>query len=656
MKANRITTLLLSAAIAAWVGSCAPRPVVTGPQPPAAAGARNLFLAAEQHYQDQEYDAALDEYRTYLQRFPDGADSVRSMLQMGRIFLIREDYLQARASFDRVIRRAPNSDAAIEARIGLLQADYGEEKYDKVVELASRLLEERLQPRYTARVYEVLGDTYIAMQLPEDAVYFYNMGAKKAAADQEAQLRSKLQVAVQLLDTADVISLLGFIEEDLPRSYLMYQLGLNYTRTENYEEAQTALQAYVREYPDHEHAPAARSLMDSLSARLYYNRRTIGCLLPLSGRYQIYGNRALKGIEIALAQFNRRVPDSEIQLIVKNTGSDPDEVVAAVTSLVQEKVAAILGPLVNAEFAAAIAQENGIPIVTFTQKEDITEIGDKVFRNFLTPDMQVERIVGYAVRDLGARNFAILYPKERYGATFMNLFWDEVVRQGGRVVAIEGYNPSHTDFADPIKRLVGLYYDVPSDLEDLVRPPEESEDERDDSESSELVGRGRRDEEGPEPIVDFEAVFIPDAPSKAGLIVPQLAFYDIEGVYLLGTNLWHSSKIIEMAEEYVQGAILADGFFSGSDSDRVRYFVDQFTEVYDDPPGIIEATAYDTALMLFDIVRNPEVASRNAIRDQLLSLRDFPGVTGRTSFDPQGEAQKELSILRIDGSRFIELR
>lgn len=656
MNARRLPLIILSAAVAAWLWGCAPRPVVTGPQPDTAAGDRSLFLAAQQFYENQDYDAALNSYRAYLQRFPEGPDAAAALLQVGRIFLIRGDYRQARAAFDRALRQYPGADTAVEARIGLLEVDYGEQNYDKVVELSSRLLEERLAPQQAARVYEVLGDTYIAMQLPEDAIYFYNMGARKVDGEQQLRLRNKLQVSVQLLDTAEVISLLGFIEEDLPRSYLMYQLGLNYTRTENYEDAMSALQAYLKEYPDHEHAPAARRLMDSLSARLFYNRTTVGCLLPLSGRYQIYGNRALKGIEIALAQFNRTYPDSEVQLVVKNTGSDPDEVVDAVKALVKEKVAAIIGPLVNAEYAAAIAQESGIPIITFTQKEDITAIGDKVFRNFLTPEMQVKRIVGYATRNLAVRNFAILYPEEKYGATFMKLFWDEVVSQGGRVTAVEGYDPSHTDFADPIKRLVGLYYNVPSDLEDLVRPPKEPGTETEESESSEIPGRGRRDEEGPEPIVDFEAVFIPDAPSKAGLIVPQLAFYDIEGVYLLGTNLWHSSKIIEMAKEYVQGAILADGFFSESSSDRVRYFVDRFAQVYGVQPGIIEATAYDTALMLFDIIRKPEVDSRNAIRDQLLSMHDFPGVTGRTSFDPQGEALKELSILRIDGSRFVELQ
>ena len=77
--------------------------------------------------------------------------------------------------------------------------------------------------------------------------------------------------------------------------------------------------------------------------------------------------------------------------------------------------------------------------------------------------------------------------------------------------------------------------------------------------------------------------------------------------------------------------------------------------MYATKPGVIEATAYDTAMMLFQIVNRPEILSRTAIREELLSIRDYPGVTGLTSFDENGEVQKELSLLRIEGDGFIEL-
>ena len=54
--------------------------------------------------------------------------------------------------------------------------------------------------------------------------------------------------------------------------------------------------------------------------------------------------------------------------------------------------------------------------------------------------MQVKTLVSYAVEKLGLNTFAILYPDENYGKTFMNLFWDEVIANGGKVVGVESYD------------------------------------------------------------------------------------------------------------------------------------------------------------------------------------------------------------------------
>ncbi len=160
----------------------------------------------------------------------------------------------------------------------------------------------------------------------------------------------------------------------------------------------------------------------------------------------------------------------------------------------------------------------------------------------------------------------------------------------------------------------------------------------------------------PEAIVDFDALFIPESPKKAGLIIPQLAFYDIENVYLLGTNIWHSNRLIKMTQEYIQDAIITDGFFAGSTSKNVKEFVKLFKKTYKEKPGLIEAIAYDTAMILFQTVINiPDVRYRNTFKDALLNLNDFQGITGPTSFDNKGDVYKKIYILQIKGNKFVEV-
>jgi len=641
-----------------FVWGCAPRPVVvSAPAPTAVYPGQNTVLEADGLFEARNYEKALDYYRQYLDQYPDGPAAATVLLRIGTIQNALGQYASARDSFNRLLAEFPGNDLAGYAKVGILASYYGEGLYDNAIRLGAMMLEQPLPEGQKSRTHEILGDTYLALQSPEDAVYFYTIAYRSAEAPQAMLIEDKLKTTVNLLNTSEIVALLGHVQDSLPRSYLMYQLGVNLAAESNYDQAAQAFSDFLAAYPAHEYNQQARQMLEELSGRTVYNRTTIGCLLPLSGRYKVYGDKAMKGVEIALARFNQQnIGGEPVQLIVKDSGSDPGMLTVAIEELVQARVAAIIGPLVDAEYAAEIAQKNGIPIVTFTQKENITEIGDWVFRNFMTPEMQVKRIVGYAADILGARNFVILYPEEKYGATFMNLFWDEVIQHGGRIVGVESYDPSQTDFAEPIKKLVGQFYDTPWDLKDIVRPPQDSDTTTNEEQEISRGDRGRREDEGPEAIVDFDAIFIPDAPAKAGLIVPQLAYYDIEDVYLLGTNLWHSPKMIEMARDYVQGAIMPDGFFPDSQNFQVREFVKLFEDTYAETPGVIEATAYDTAMMLFQICQHPDVQSRTAIKEELLRLRDFPGVTGLTSFDGQREALKELSMLRIEGDGFVELK
>jgi ABC-type branched-subunit amino acid transport system substrate-binding protein len=156
-------------------------------------------------------------------------------------------------------------------------------------------------------------------------------------------------------------------------------------------------------------------------------------------------------------------------------------------------------------------------------------------------------------------------------------------------------------------------------------------------------------------VVDFDALFIPDSPKKAGMIAPQLAFYDVNKVLLLGTNLWHSNELIKEAGKYVQFALMADGYYADASKKTVNDFIVAFMEQFGEPPGIIEAFAYDTAMIAFQTASNSTIRSRQDIKEILQHLHNFDGVTGMTSFNENGEADKKLFLLQIDGDKFVEV-
>ncbi|MGD8992538.1 MAG: penicillin-binding protein activator [Desulfobacterales bacterium] len=643
MKTKRFLLLLFLLAI----GACVQKPPVsTRPVPEGVED--QLFVAGETQLEAQDYPGALASYQAYVKQYPERPLAPAAWMKIGNINLTMGNYTRARQAYRQLISDYPQSPLIKDARVNVLLTFYEQEDYRAVIEQAPEALWSIDSSPHMVRTYALVGDAYMALGLPMEAFQYYAEASLLATKIEQEAIDLKIEAAMAQLDSEQIKRLLESSDPKIPRGDLMFQLGLNFAMVDQYDDALKALEDFLNEYPTHRNAPVAEDLMQQIKQSALFNRYTLGCLLPLSGPYQKIGLQALKGIELALDQFSNQNSGPQMNIIVKDSGGNPEQTRVAMRELIDEQVAAIVGPIITAEIAAAESQENRIPIMTLTQKDNITSIGDYVFRNFITPRMQVSNLVDYATASLGLQRFAILYPDETYGITFMNLFWDELIAMGGKIVGVESYNPQHTDFAEPIKKLVGLYYEIPEDLKEDREPDktgndDDPQDERDN------------DEEEPQAIVDFDAVFIPDYPKTAGLIVPQLAFYDIRDVYLLGTNLWHSEVLIKMASQYVQGAIMPDGFFAGSTEPVVQHFVSIFEKTYEEKPGFIEAVVYDSAMMFFGVLAQADIQFKSDIKNYLVNMQPFVGVTGPTQFDENGEALKELHLLRIKGREFVEL-
>lgn len=80
-----------------------------------------------------------------------------------------------------------------------------------------------------------------------------------------------------------------------------------------------------------------------------------------------------------------------------------------------------------------------------------------------------------------------------------------------------------------------------------------------------------------------------------------------------------------------------------------------FEQTFKEKPEFIEAVAYDSAMILFQIVSRPDIRYRSSIKNALMNLNNFHGATGLMSFDNNGEIKKRLYLLRIKGGKFVEL-
>jgi ABC-type branched-subunit amino acid transport system substrate-binding protein len=355
----------------------------------------------------------------------------------------------------------------------------------------------------------------------------------------------------------------------------------------------------------------------------------IGAALPLKGVYATFGEAALKGILLAADVFGKRKGSVEVRTLdVADAGLSADD---AVTELSKDhRVLCLVGPLASrrAGGMALKAQRKRVPIIVLSQKKGLPEIGDYVFRNFLTPKQQAESIAGYAYETLEKRKFAVLYPKNRYGTELAKRFKKTVLELGGEIASEISYEPGQKDFGEELEFLFGI------EVKEHVK--------------------GRRHIREYTQTVEIDALYIPDYPEAVGQIAPYLAYYNVKDVQLLGSNGWNSPKLVELAGKYVEGAVFVDGFFSRSERPGTKRFVKRFTEVYGYRPGVIEAQAYDAAMMLLTAIGDG-ADNRDDVRNMLERSHGLEGATGRMYFDFKGEAVKELFLLKVEGRKIVEI-
>lgn len=389
---------------------------------------------------------------------------------------------------------------------------------------------------------------------------------------------------------------------------------------------------------------------------------TLGVVLPLSGPYATYGEDSLRGVLLAAGIFDE-AGDSDLRIVVRDSAGDPLRAAAAVRELAQlEDLSAIVGPLRSSasEAAARVAQDEGVPLIALTRRERVTQGRPYVFRLRTTAEDEARYLVDYAFNTLGARRFAVLYPDDGYGRGMRDHFWKMVDENGGWLVGAAAYEPDSTDFGASIREMIGYALLTPSERIALVEresflrrgrrlPPEHAALAREIADG--MIGP---EAEVLPPIVDFDALFIPDSYEQIGLLAPQLAFHELTGVQLLGVSDWYHPELIEIAQEHVSGAVISALFDPNSRFAFVADFADAYRRAFESEPDAFSAHAYDAAnLVLAQLASGFE--SREEVREGLLRMQAYPGASGVTSLRPDGNARKRPFLLRVKGSTIVPL-
>lgn len=462
----------------------------------------------------------------------------------------------------------------------------------------------------------------------------------------DPELKSRYKIKAQeFVDTKlraeDLIAVASDTDYGFVRNQALLVVGTAYFEQKDYSRAENAFRDLVSYYPNTDNAAIAQQRLEQIDARRKVEPYTIGAVLPLSGKHASVAQKTLRGLQMGLG-ITGEFP-SDFKLAVVDSTANPDVARRGVERLIVEDHAiAVVGDLISktAEPVAKKSDELGVPIIGLSQKAGLTRIGDNVFRNALTSASIVKELVYSAIEKNGHKKFAILYPNDAYGVEYANLFWDEVLARGGEIVGAQTYSPDEHDFNNAISRLVGTYYIEDRSDEYFQRVQEWY------SQQKVITSRVTPPTDILPPVIDFDALFIPDGVKALGQVASMLLYSDITGVRLMGTNLWNSPSLIERGTKLIENSLFVDAQSSISTSYQKTPFAEKYRSLYKEEPSVFEAQAYDTGLVLRNLITSG-AKSRTALRSSLAQLSEFNGSLGKLTVTPEREFTRPLSVLTV---------
>lgn len=524
-------------------------------------------------------------------------------------------------------------------------------RYEDSLGIAARVLIPVLPPVLQPEHRALLARLQLKLKKFVDAALTVLEAAREVSPDSRSRLRQLGALLDESLGAIERTADLRILLEEFPRTpvsdRLLYRLALIEHREGSSMEGDGLLRQLLLRFPESPLAARAEQQLQQKNLEVPVDGLRIGVLVPRSGKLAAMGDRALQAIRMGI----RTSPGigQKLVIIAEDSGDSPARMVEALERLVQKhRVMAVIGPVTTSgiEAVASRAQLLGVPLLSLARRNapDL----DYVFEAGVTLERQLRTLAEFVVKKQGKKRFALLYPRDGLGEAASSMFWELVEKNGGEVRAVASYSPEETDFRDVVDGLSGA-----SMVEARGREMQELARKR---AILKIRRKNRRNASyfSLPPVIDFDAVFVPDTLKVAGQILPTFTFRDIEKLEFIGTSLWNAPDAVQLLskEEKSKSLRFADVFSNPEPEGAVaRRFVERFRALGRGDPGPIEALGFDAGSILADaIYRIDGAATREKLRRSIIDGPEFQGVTGRVRLESRSFV-RELTVFSIHDGR-----
>ncbi len=329
------------------------------------------------------------------------------------------------------------------------------------------------------------------------------------------------------------------------------------------------------------------------------NTITFGATFPLTGEVASYGQKAKRGIEMAVEDQNAKGGLLGKQVVVdfQDDRNDKKEAVSIMTKFASiDKIPVVFGSAGSGVCLAIAPLASRFKVILISPIASSTELstqgGEYFFRTCPADDQQAE-VLSKWVYGIGKKRVAIVFSNNAWGKPLSEGFQSKFEALGGQVVHAEGVEENSTDFRTIITKLKRMK--------------------------------------------NIDAIVSPTYPKEGGVFVRQMKELGLN-LPLFGGDNWGSPEFITIAGKAAEGVF----YTAPSDSKTASFieFAKKYKTKYGEEPDVLGAYAYDASMAIFKAVKTANSINTEKIRSALLGVT-FQGVSGEIAFRPNGDLFSE---------------
>ena len=300
--------------------------------------------------------------------------------------------------------------------------------------------------------------------------------------------------------------------------------------------------------------------------------------------------------KIEIVEYDDKSDSDEAAIIAENIVSDPD--IWGVIGHFASGICMVAAPTYqDAQY---------INISPTSSHADYSGIGDYIFRNNTVITVETATGADIAINDLGGQNIGVLSIDTEWGVSAGDAMEANIEALGGNFVLRQEVSESAVDFATEIANFRDANVDV-------------------------IMGAG------------MYGTLAPFA------VACKNSGYDVR---LVGCSNAYTDNLLSIAGDAAEGIYAPVSFFAGNPDPAVQEYVQAYTDAYGTAPSALTTQAYDSVGILLEAIERAGVLDREAVKDAMYET-DYQGMSGYTTFDEIGDAQKVFTKIVVRNGAFV---